>query len=451
MVNLMNPIKNRRAIRLVGIIALAVCLIIVQAVFAQAENQAPATSVGSATTLAACPAGCACMTDAMAIAKFGSYTRCSNTVCGYDTASVTAQNGVEKAVNARYCVRQVTAVTPEAVCPANCRCMSEADANEKGYVPCNGVQKVCGYQSLTGNSAETSRTQALYCYSKPSPAACTAGCSCMTEEQAKEKFGSYTRCSNAPCMNTPTTTSAQVSYCFRQTSEQQVEVPYVKPVRCICTCQENTGKAALDINNLKSPEKTACTCTCGGSSMNTGTSTAPVTAGYPACTGTCGDCSYDYKLGTCAGSCTDSGAACQLNTVRNNPDGTVAYAECHCKQRPDTLLQPVATPYVISASCNSTAGICKTSEGVQLSAVKIEPAGEVSRIVEQKVATASPQSGTAGNAGEPGGLPGTPPQVSGGNHEEVPERTEIQATPDIVRSIGNIIRSFFGLAVDQQA
>ena len=447
MVNLMNQIKTGRAIRLVGMIVLAVCLIMVQAVIAQADNRATTTSVNSASALAVCPAGCTCMTDAMAIAKFGSYTRCSNTICGYDTASVTSQNAGKKTANSKYCVRQVTAVTPEAVCPANCQCISEADAKEKGYVPCNGMQKVCGYQSLTGTSAETSRTQALYCYSKPSPATCPAGCSCMTEEQAKEKFGSYTRCSNAPCTNTPAAASAQVSYCFKQTGEQQVEVPYVKPVRCTCTCQENAGKTTTDINNIKNQEKAACTCTCEGSS--TDTSTAPVITGYSGCTGTCGDCSYDYNLSTCSGSCKDSSAACQINTVTNNPDGTVAYAECHCKQHPDNLPQPVATPYVISASCNSTSGICKTSGGVQLSAVKIESAGEVKLIGKQEVPSTIRQAGAGESSGETGALKETPHQVPVENHEQVQERTDVQVTPDIFRSIGNIIRSFFGFAGNQ--
>lgn len=446
MVNLMNQTKTRRANRLVGMVIFAVCLIMVQAVVAQTDNPATITSAGSGNTLAACPAGCTCMTDAMAVTKFGSYTRCSNVACGYEAASVTGQNAEKKAVIAKYCVRQVTAVTPQAVCPANCMCMPEADAKEKGYVPCNGVQHVCGYQSLTGSSAETSRTQALYCYGKPSPAICPAGCSCMSEEQAKLKFGSYTRCSNTPCLNAPSASSAQVSYCLKQTGEQQTEVPDVKPVRCTCACRENTEKAITDINNVKNPEKTMCTCTCEGSSINTGTSTAPVVTRYSACNGSCGGCLYDYKLSTCAGSCKDSGEACQINTVTNNPDGTIAYAECHCKQRPDTLPQPVATPYVVSASCDSISGICKTPEGIQLSAVKIEPAGEITPTGEQKVPIIAQQAVTGGSTGEPGAIPSASSPATGKNPEQAQERADDQVTPDIIRSIGNIIRSFFGIA-----
>lgn len=399
---------------LLAVIAIAVCVAPVYATQAQVQSDVQTATWNAGTTgpVTTCPTGCECLTDAAATAKYGTYMKCSNAVCGYEPASVSTQASAEKVQYPKYCVRKISEATPVAICPANCMCLSEQDAKEKGYVPCGGVQKLCGYQSLTGTSAETSRTQALYCYGKPAPAACPAGCDCMTEDKAKEKFGSYVRCSNAPCMNTPVASSAQAAYCFRKAGEP-AETPSVSTANCTCSCRNSPDTASVNL---------------------------------PTCTCTCAKCVYDYKNNRCTGSCGNTGEACQLNTVTNNADGTVAYAECHCKKPAGSIVpQAIATPYVISASCDPASGICRSENGVELGNVTKNSAvserapsmDEVS--VQERVLPAG--SGELGNSPDVSTI--LHKEITGKDQEPAGEGNAAQPSPDIIRSIGNIIRSFF--------
>jgi hypothetical protein len=366
---------------------------------------------GSATAVSACPSGCECLTDAAAAAKFGAYARCSNAVCGYEPVTVSARAPEEKAPYPKYCVRKIEQATPVPVCPANCACLPEQDAKEKGYVLCGGMQKICGYQSLTGTSAETSTTRPLYCYSRPVQSACPVGCDCMTEAQAKEKFGTYERCSNTPCTNAPVASAAQATYCFKKAVEP-AGTPYVRPVDCTCTCKSGTNAADVIL---------------------------------PTCTCTCAKCIYDDTTSRCTGSCGNPGEACQINTVVNNPDGSVAYAECHCKQTATVVLQPAATPYVIAASCDSVTGMCRSAEGSEMKPVSIKADGQVKAREEQEIQTQAGQE-SGGQSGSGSGVVAPSPQkVAVENTAQVRERNEAQGSTDIVRSISAIIRSFFGL------
>ncbi|MDO8872817.1 MAG: hypothetical protein Q7V05_08830 [Methanoregula sp.] len=184
-----------------------------------------------ATPAITCPAGCSCMNEADAKVKFnGAYERCSNTACGNDMATVS--------VSTRYCYRailspvtMVSAVpTVQAVCPDGCSCMSDEEGQKMGYSYCNGVQKICGYQSWTGLTASTSGQRPLYCYGKGTPSTCGEGCSCMSEATAVKKFGTYQFCSNTICgyeksaitgtisttSNVPVATAVISQYCIRK-------------------------------------------------------------------------------------------------------------------------------------------------------------------------------------------------------------------------------------------
>lgn len=410
----MNWKKNGIIYVLLAVIAIAVCGAPVYAAQVQSGVQTAARNANTASLVSACPDGCECLTDATATARYGTYVKCSDAVCGYEPVSVSTKASADKVPYPKYCVRKISETTPSATCPANCMCLSEQDAKEKGYVPCGGVQKLCGYQSLTGTSVETSTTRPLYCYSKPVPSVCPVGCDCMTEAQAKEKFGSYVRCSNAPCMNTPVASSAQAAYCFRKAGEP-AETPSVSTANCLCSCRSSPDTAAVNL---------------------------------PTCTCTCAQCVYDYQNNRCTGSCGNTNEACQLNTVVNNPDGTVAYAECHCKKPAVSILpQAAATPYVISASCDPASGICRSEGGMELGNVSMSPAvsEKVRSIHEVPVQERVPLAGS----GEPGSGPDASPvsqkEINGKGQEPAGEGNAALASPDIIRAIGTIIRSFFNL------
>jgi hypothetical protein len=93
--------------------------------------------------------------------------------------------------------------------------------------------------------------------------ACPAGCECLTEKEAKEKFGSYERCSNGICSKIPVTTSSVVPverYCFRKS-------PYpaqVCPTGCSCMLPEKAEQ-----NGYSPCGNTRITC---GAVVATGTS-----------------------------------------------------------------------------------------------------------------------------------------------------------------------------------
>ncbi|WAC05749.1 MAG: hypothetical protein OS112_03735 [Methanoregula sp.] len=405
--------KTGRYVTLIAVMAIAVCLIMVQTAVAQQETLATAQPLNTVSSVSACPAGCECMTEAMAKAKYGTFSYCSNAACGYEQASVSTQATAGKAAVPKYCVRKIEEqATPVPICPAGCACLPEADAKEKGYVPCGGVQKICGYQSLTGTSAETSTTRPLYCYGKPVPSVCPAGCDCMTEAQAKEKFGTYVRCSNAPCMNAPVASAAQVAYCFRKAGEP-TETPSVGTANCACSCRNSPDTAAVNL---------------------------------PTCSCTCTKCVYDYQNNRCTGSCGNTNEACQINTVVNNADGTIAYAECHCKKPAGSIVpQAVATPYVISASCDPASGICRSENGVELGNVSKNPTvsekalGRDEVVVQERVRLAG--SGELGSSPDVSTV--LQKEITGKDQEQAGEGNSAQPSPDIIRSIGNIIRSFF--------
>ncbi len=145
----------------------------------------------------------------------------------------------------------------KAPCPQGCTCMTDEKAKELGYQPCFNQRIPCGYDE---------NKRPLYCYSPPTPppATCPEGCLCLNEAQAKNL--GYTRFCRNEKKECGKDASGNVMYCY--------EVP-VTP----------------------QPQQ----------------------------------CSFDYGLEKCTGSCPD-GTGCVLNTIKRDPEtGKVTYADCHCK------------------------------------------------------------------------------------------------------------------------
>ena len=129
-----------------------------------------------------------------------------------------------------------------ATCPAGYDCMTEVDATSQFRTYAKYSDAVCGYKQSTTAVALIRVPQ--YCVKKTEtqyPAICPQGCSCMMESDAKEKFGTYSRCSESPCY-TVVTGSAQVNaYCFRQSVTTTPTVSTC-PAGCVCL-SDVTAKA----------------------------------------------------------------------------------------------------------------------------------------------------------------------------------------------------------------
>jgi hypothetical protein len=241
-----------------------------------------------------CPQGCYCLQEAEATLKFGTgnYTRCSADVCGYDPSATTA-NGIPK-----YCFKPVGAVSATApVCPQGCTCTTNATAAEKGLTFCGGILTPCGYNE---------DKQPLYCF-KESPAT-----ACIYDYQK----------------NTCTGTCDQGYTCGLKASKKDATGKVVYAV-CGCTGQPATPCAYDALKN-------ACTGTCQtgvgcsvvGKNVDEKTGATTLVCGCPQQT----SCSYNYDNNACAGTCTVTGENCQLNTIYRDPaTGKVTYGECYCK------------------------------------------------------------------------------------------------------------------------
>lgn len=101
-----------------------------------------------------CPTGCECLTEAQAKEKFNdNYEKCSEDACGYEySQTITAAIKIPK-----YCFKQktttITIIKPATIvasnlsaCPQGCECLTDAQAKEKfgSYVKC--TEDVCGYE-----------------------------------------------------------------------------------------------------------------------------------------------------------------------------------------------------------------------------------------------------------------------------------------------------------------
>lgn len=148
-----------------------------------------------------CPDGCRCLTVTEATEAFEYPERCQTQPCG------TAENGEPK-----YCF-QAGAKPPETagqvagadggVCQDGCRCMLEEVAASMGALEkCS--RSICGYsEDRVPKYCFRQRSAQEQPSAEPNPAPETeqeqSECVCLLEEQAKEKFGFYEKCSDEVC------------------------------------------------------------------------------------------------------------------------------------------------------------------------------------------------------------------------------------------------------------
>jgi hypothetical protein len=379
----------------------------------------------------------------------GSYELCSNAACGYEPAESTANVLVRK-----YCYRKVTVPA----CPAGSVCLLPEDAEKTGVVPSGRVYTVCGAVAADGAASGTGYQKNLYCYEKQqSTGVCGAGSECMTEAQAKEKFGEFSTVSRAPCgyefVRTAASTSTAATpkytavntaaveipkYCIRPGSVS--ETPSVKPaVVAVTSGAVSTSQCRYD------PEKKVCTGTCTntagcevtGTAMNIRTGETVRVCG---CTNN--GCVFDYETGTCSGTCPANTGTCMVNTMVWDESGKIVYGECHCKKTPDQVPQVTATPYVISAS--SVAPV----EVRSATAIPVENPRKVTGAADAAEQSAgattqdgSPAGGTADTAPAQGSAVGAGKNTPAATDQ--PNATKPSA--DVIGSLGKLIRSFFGL------
>ena len=350
------------------------------------------TTIATVTPAAICPEGCGCMNEGDARLKFGpfNYTRCSEKVCGYDQAATNAYG------SPRYCFRPTVTVTPApSVCPAGCYCVQEADAKAKfgpnNYTRCK--EDICGYDP----SATTANGIPKYCFkptNTPVPLVCPEGCACTTNATAVEKGLTFCHGTLTSCGYNE---NKQPQYRFGQVTTPTCVYDYQKNVcsgtcdqgytcgllaskkdasgkvvyaACGCTGQPTTP-CTYDT------QKNACTGTCqaGAACAVVGKNVDEKTG---ATTPVCGcpqqsSCSYNYDKEACVGTCTVTGENCQLNTIYRDPaTGKVTFAECHCKGGGDTT-----STCACDAATGSCTGTCASGKACTMTERTTDNAGKV--------------------------------------------------------------------------
>ncbi|HII98963.1 MAG TPA: hypothetical protein HA272_06890 [Methanoregula sp.] len=281
------------------------------------------------TAVPACPAGCECLTDAVATNRYGSYTRCSANICGYEPVLTHVADPIPK-----YCVKKPDAGT----CPGDCECMMESAAADKfgSYEQCNS--NPC-YSVVTGSA-----TVNAYCFRQaavlPVAALCPSGCACLLEEVASGQRLDRCDPNAAPCAYKPQSPVANIPgsekplYCYRM-PEIPTLTPTATPVPVCpdgCSCMsEATAKDRFETYSRCS--ETVCG-TEGASSLTHmipqycfRQGTAVTTTTVPPA----GSCTYDLQKNACSGSCQATGEICRVNTLIRDTSGAIIAGECHCK------------------------------------------------------------------------------------------------------------------------
>jgi hypothetical protein len=292
-----------------------------------------------------CPGGCECMFESAARDKFGSYERCTSTSC-YSVVTGSAT------VNA-YCFWQAT-VSPVTY-PQGCECISDATAKAKGGNWARCSADICGYEQSTATLAAVVQVP-KYCM-KPQSAACPEGCSCILEEDAKQK--GLTKCdpNEAPCAYQPVSLTANTGgkplYCYMTGVTPTVTPTAICPENCGCmseaVAKEKFGGAYKRCSDkICGYEPTATTANgvpqyCFGSGVTT-TSTLP-----PAST-----CTYDATKNACTGSC-KTGSPCTAVSKETDAAGKVNVV-CGCM---DSGCSFDYAKGACTGSCRSTGDACQ--------------------------------------------------------------------------------------------
>lgn len=141
-----------------------------------------------------CPDGCQCLTLAEAREIFEYPERCQAKACG------TAANGEPK-----FCFQAGVAPAAPAAegCPDGCSCMlEEVAASVGGLEKCS--RSICGYSDdrvpkYCFKQSSAQEKPPAEPEPEPEPELEQSECVCLLEEQAKEKFGFYEKCSDEVC------------------------------------------------------------------------------------------------------------------------------------------------------------------------------------------------------------------------------------------------------------
>jgi len=426
------------------------------------------------TQYPACPSGCECMNEVQAMARFGTYERCSDSQCAATTAATSNYPP--------YCYRQ--SVTPMPVCTAPCECMTEATAKakfgENGYSRCSAAS--CGSESMTSAAVVVSK----YCFQQAVtvlPATqCPSGCACMSEADAKLKGYPSCRGERTSCGYDATQTPL---YCFEVVPSATCSYDY-QGNTCSGICQQGyscsiiarekdaTGAVKYAVCGCQPPDTgcsynanlNACTGMCKeGTCAVTGKTKDANGAEQPICGCHTESCTFDYAKDTCTGSCPAGSGICQLNTIYRDAAGKTIYGECHCKEKPEetpatvtvTKTQPV--PSTCTCTAGTCTGNCPDGQVCRMTATATDNLGKISctecacketctltadnectgscpdgtpctKIASRDAATGVEKAGCAC-----GGTAGAPATTGAGTAQ----------APDVISAIANFFRSLFGM------
>lgn len=111
-----------------------------------------------------CPSGCECLTREEALDLNLTLCQGEETVCGETPEGIPL-----------LCFELPPEGPPEAVCPPECECLTEEEAEELGFVPCHGMELFCG-QTPDGINK--------YCFEEAFVEECPEECICMEGEGA---------------------------------------------------------------------------------------------------------------------------------------------------------------------------------------------------------------------------------------------------------------------------
>jgi len=387
-----------------------------------------------------CPGGCDCISDATAKAKGGNWARCSADICGYEQSTATLAAVVQVP---KYCMKQQSPV-----CPDGCSCDPEEDAKLKGMEKCDSNEAPCAYQPVPVTANTAGSVKPLYCYKNgvtttvTPTVLCPENCGCMSEAIAKEKFDTYSRCSEKICGYEATATTANgiPQYCFREgTGVTTTTLPMAVP--CTYDAQKNACTGIC---------RTGASCTVIGKETNAATGAATMVCGCMA-----SGCGFDYSKGSCAGTCPGTGDACQINTISRDATGKISYAECHCKAGGDTTTVTPSVPCACDPKMGSCTGSCPEGQTCWMSGTTTDNAGKnICTSCECKATCIldanNACSGTCPQGGacttivtkDDSGIEKVSCGCGGSATGAAPQQQAPQ--PDIVKSLGNFFKSLFG-------
>jgi hypothetical protein len=149
------------------------------------------------------------------------------------------------------------------VCPDGCTCLSDVNAKERygEYTRCSA--DVCGYELSAAANALAASQVPKYCVKQGPAPVCPDGCACISDEDAKEK-GFMDRCDNTqnPCgyrsiAASATTTAVRIPlYCYK-TSTTTATPAAVCPQGCSCL-QEAEAKLKFGPGNYARCQADIC-------------------------------------------------------------------------------------------------------------------------------------------------------------------------------------------------